>query len=194
MIVVFGAAKGGCGKTTIVSQLASYLPTDTRYLDVDINNGGLMKIKEIAQPAPIDVSIEYLEALLPEFYDEGLLVIDCGGFISPQALEVFSKADKIYTPIKIGATFKDLPRMMDQYLADISKELDHTFKARIFFTDVAWNANREKLKASLPVLPHITPLDFAITSNRQVKDCVTSNNFRVVKEMTLLAEDILYVE
>lgn len=192
MIIVFGAAKGGCGKTTIVSQLKHYLPSDTRYIDIDINNGGLVKIQEMVQPAPIDVSIEYLDDLLPQFYDKGLLVVDCGGFISPQALEVISKADKIYTPIKQGRTFEDLPHAMQTYLGRMSADLEHHFTTRMFFTDVAWNANRERLKASIPTLPNIVPLDFAITSNRQIKQCVKTDNPRSLAELTQLAEDILY--
>lgn len=95
-----------------------------------------MKLK---QPDPQKIDVDYIESLLPDFYDDSLLVIDCSGYMTDVVMTAIAKRNNIYT-------------------------------------DVAWNANREKLAESLTGIDHITPLPIAISANGEIRCLKKSKN------------------
>ena len=190
MIVVFTAPKGGVGKTSIVKQLSFYLPKTTQYLDLDFNQG-LSDVMKLKQPDPQEIDVDYIESLLPKYYDDGLLVIDCGGYMTDAVMTAIAKSDKIYTPVKQGDTNKKIAEKMKGYLSELAEQMDFDYQTHCFYTDVAWNANREKLVESLTGIDHITPLPIAISTNGEIRRLKKSKNERTVEEMTFLAQHVL---
>ncbi|WIH28739.1 hypothetical protein [Photobacterium damselae] len=122
----------------------------------------MMKLK---QPDPQEINVDYIEKLQPNFYDDGLLVIGCGGYMTDAVMTATVKCDKIYTPVKQGDTNKKIAEKMKIYLSELAEQMDFDYQTHYFYTEEAWNANREKLVESLTSIDHITPLPIAISTN-----------------------------
>ena len=190
MIVVMFAPKGGTGKTTLTYHLSKLLPTGTRFLDLADNND-LSKKLVLDQPKPNRITKDYLNALLPKFYDEGLLIIDCGGYASSLVLECMAKSDKIIFPIKQGMTNKDKPEILNNTLVQLSDQLDFDFKAITVWNDIHPSTKLEPLNSSLSDYKHLQPVPFKIRSNVALRDGLAITNAAAKAELDMLVEVIL---
>ena len=190
MIIVFAAPKGGVGKTTIISQLRHYLPKDTRYLDLDYNQGLYRKLPELKQIKPEQIDLEYIDKVMEKYYDNGLLVIDCGGYMTSAVLTALAKCDKIYMPMQLGETNDDAPSKFNDILSNLEEQMDYHYKAFTFFTNVTWNTNRKNLTERLTGLANIEPLPFAISYDADIKKLKQSKKPRAINEITLLANPL----
>ncbi|ENP8454020.1 hypothetical protein WAX87_16055 [Photobacterium damselae subsp. damselae] len=52
----------------------------------------MMKLK---QPDPQEINVDYIEKLQPNFYDDGLLVIGCCGYMTDAVMTAIANREKL---------------------------------------------------------------------------------------------------
>lgn len=190
MIIVMFAPKGGTGKTTLSYYLSPYLPKDTQYLDL-AKNADLSKKLVLDQPKPTRITKDYLNALLPRFYNDGVLVIDCGGYDSELSLLAMSKSDRIVFPMQQGFTNEDKPELLNSTLVQLSKQMDYKFTALTVWNSLHPNTNIQPLNELLSPYEHLEVLPWGIRQNAAIRDGKELKHPVVQDQLKRLAEVIL---
>lgn len=208
MILLIGAQKGGCGKSTLAVNLAvefTRLELDVCLVDADSQHTASNWAKERLESANTDISHVQLSGNINKPLKDlesryGLVIVDVAGRDSRELRTAMLAADIVLTPFRPSQPDLDtLPNLVE--LTETSKDMNETLKCLAVITMAPSNPHvneTAEARECFAEYPEFTLCRTVIRDRKAYRDSISDgasviewNNNKAKAEVQLLAQEIL---